>query len=252
MGQFDRAEKSIAKSLAANPRNAHGAHFRSHLFYETGQTDSGYAFITDWQSTYEKEGQMHCHIAWHIALWALAREDVDERWRVMDNDIDPRGAWGPPSNVMVDLAAVLYRAELAGIGVPQARWQVVCGYAAKHFPNPGLGFADAHAALAYAMAGRSETLDRIITQAKGPVADLVRSLAKAFGAIADQNWTRANDLLTLALCDHARLGGSRAQRDLIEYASVGVLLRLGRHDEARRQIAMHRPKAAICNTVAGF
>jgi tetratricopeptide (TPR) repeat protein len=252
VGQFDRAEKSIEKSLTANPRNAHGAHFQSHLYYETGQTEAGYAFITDWQSSYHKEGQMHCHIAWHIALWALARGDTDEMWRIVDRDIDPRGAWGPPLNVMVDLAAVLYRAELSGVNVPQARWQVVCDYAAEKFPNPGLGFADAHAALGYAMAGRSESLERIITGAKGPAADLVRILAEAFGAIADQNWQIANEFLTKALWDHARLGGSRAQRDLIEYASVGVLLRLGRHDEARRQLAMHRPRAVIKNAVEGI
>ncbi|WP_324752714.1 tetratricopeptide repeat protein [Roseovarius sp. Pro17] len=252
VGQFDRAEKSIEKSLSANPRNAHGAHFRSHLFYETGQTNAGYAFITDWQRSYQKEGQMHCHIAWHIALWALARGDIDEMWRIVDSDIDPRGAWGPPLNVMVDLAAVLYRAEMSGVEVPQARWQVVCDYAAANFPDPGLAFVDAHAALAYAMAGRSEALERIITGAKGPAADIVRYLAEAFAAIAGQNWSKANDFLTKALWDHARLGGSRAQRDLIEYASVGVLLRLGRHDEARRQLAMHRPKAVIGNAVLGI
>lgn len=252
VGQFDRAEKSITKSLSANPRNAHAAHFRSHLYYETGQTEAGYDFITGWQRSYHKEGQMHCHIAWHIALWALARGDTDEMWSIVDKDIDPRGAWGPPLNVMVDLAAVLYRAELSGVEVPQERWQIVCDYAAEKFPNPGLGFVDAHAALGYAMAGRSEELQRIINGAKGPAADLVRYLAQAFGAIADQNWSVANDLLTKALWDHARLGGSRAQRDLIEYASVGVLLRLGRHDEARRQLAIHRPKAIIGNAVKGI
>lgn len=252
VGQFDRAEKSITKSLSANPRNAHAAHFRSHLYYETGQTEAGYDFITGWQRSYHKEGQMHCHIAWHIALWALARGDTDEMWSIVDKDIDPRGAWGPPLNVMVDLAAVLYRAELSGVEVPQERWQIVCDYAAEKFPKPGLGFVDAHAALGYAMAGRSEELQRIINGAKGPAADLVRYLAQAFGAIADQNWSVANDLLTKALWDHARLGGSRAQRDLIEYASVGVLLRLGRHDEARRQLAIHRPKAIIGNAVKGI
>ncbi|MEO1140141.1 MAG: tetratricopeptide repeat protein, partial [Pseudomonadota bacterium] len=179
VGQFDRAEKSIEKSLTANPRNAHAAHFKSHLYYETGQTEAGYDFITQWQHSYHKEGQMHCHIAWHIALWALARGDTDEMWRIVDSDIDPRGAWGPPLNVMVDLAAVLYRAELSGVEVPQDRWQTVCDYAAENFPNPGLGFADAHAALGYAMAGRSEALQRIITGAKGPAADLVRYLAEA-------------------------------------------------------------------------
>ena len=203
MGPFDRAELSIEKSLSAYPRNAHGAHFRSHLYYETGQTEAGYAFITDWQSIYPKEGQMHCHIAWHIALWALARGDVEEMWRVVDRDIVPGGAWGPPLNVMVDLAAVLYRAELAGVAVPQARWQVVCDYAATHFPSPGLGFADAHAALAYAMAGRSDALERIVKGAKGPASDIVSALAEAFGAIAEQDWAKANGF------DH-RACGSRA------------------------------------------
>lgn len=251
-GQFDRAEQNIERSLTANPRNAHAAHFRSHLCYETGQIEAGYAFLADWHRSYDKEGLMHCHIAWHMALWALARGDTDEMWRIIDSDIDPGSAWGPPLNVMVDLAAVLYRAEMAGLDIPQARWQVVCDYAAEKFPTPGLGFADAHAALAYAMAGKSDALERIIADAAGPAADLVRCLAEAFGAIAGQNWPKANHLLARALGDHARLGGSRAQRDLIEYASVGVLLRMGRHDDARRQLALRRPLAAIGNAVNGI
>ena len=97
-----------------------------------------------------------------------------------------------------------------------------------------------------------QALERIIKGARGPAADIVRYLAEAFGAIADQDWAKANDFLTKALWDHARLGGSRAQRDLIEYASVGVLLRLGRHEEARRQLAMHRPRAVIENAVQGI
>lgn len=252
VGQFDRAQKNIERSLIANPRNAHGAHFQSHLFYETGETDAGYAFITDWQRGYAKEGQMHCHIAWHIALWALARGDIDEMWQVVDRDIDPRGAWGPPLNVMVDMAAVLYRAEMSGVKVPTERWAIVSDYADLNFPKTGLGFADVHAALAYAMAGKANALERIIKDAKGPAAELVRYLAEAFGAIAAQNWTEANHLLTKALWDHARIGGSRAQRDLIEYASVAVLLRLGRTEEAHRQLAMHRPLAKIENAVAGL
>lgn len=252
VGQFDRAEKSINKSLAGNPRNAHAAHFQSHLFYETGQTDEGYTFITNWQKDYDKKGLMHCHISWHIALWALARGDIDTMWQVVDRDVDPRGAWGPPLNVMVDLAAVLYRAELAGVDVPAERWQIVSEYAADHFPKPGVGFADIHAALAHAMAGNTDALKKIILDAKGPAAELVTVLAEAFGAIAAQNWPMADAHLTKALWDHARIGGSRAQRDLIEYAAVGVLMKLGRTEEARRQLTMHRPMTATDNVVVGL
>lgn len=252
VGQFDRAGQHIDRSLAANPRNAHGAHYRAHLFYETGETDAGYAFITDWRRGYDRSAQMHCHLSWHTALWALARGDVAEMWRIVDRDIDPRQASGPPINVVTDLAAVLFRAELAGVAVPAERWGVLCDYAAERFPEPGLGFADIHAALGYAMAGRSAALRRIVRDARGPAADLVRDLAEAFGAIAAADWAAADAFLTAALADHARIGGSRAQRDLIEYASVVVLLRLGRREEARRQLAMHRPRAAIPNAVAGL
>lgn len=251
-GQLDRAETSITCALDGNPDNAHAAHIRSHLFYERGETDAGYAFITRWRDGYDRAAQMHCHISWHIALWALERGDVDEMWRVIDRDVDPRHAWGPPINVVSDLAAVLYRAEMAGVMVPNERWQVIADYTAEHFPKPGLGFADMHGALSYAMAGRPEALGRIITGAKGPAADLVRDLAEAFGAIAAQDWARADLLLTRSLADHARIGGSRAQRDLIEFASLMVLLRLGRKQEARRQLAMHRPRIAVRNSLAGM
>ena len=39
---------------------------------------------------------------------------------------------------------------------------------------------------------------------------------------------------------HERVGGSRAQRDLIEYALVVSLLRAGRIEEARRLLQTRR------------
>ena len=43
------------------------------------------------------------------------------------------------------------------------------------------------------------------------------------------------------MADHQRIGGSRAQRDLIEYALLCTLLKQGRADEARLLLAMRRP-----------
>jgi hypothetical protein len=80
---------------------------------------------------------------------------------------------------------------------------------------------------------------------------MVRVLAEAFSAIADGMWPEAAQHLTVAMSDHARIGGSRAQRDLIEYAMVNVLLKLGQSDEARRVLAMRRPMTATRGVVAG-
>ena len=43
------------------------------------------------------------------------------------------------------------------------------------------------------------------------------------------------------MADHARIGGSRAQRDLLELALLTALLRQGRAEEARHITALRRP-----------
>lgn len=251
-GQTGPAEVSIERALSGNPRNANGAHIRAHLYYENGETDAGLAYLTDWIKDYDKRGLMHCHISWHVALWALGKGDIDAMWRVVDADVAPDGAWGPAINVMTDMAAILYRAELAGVEVAPERWSRISDFASQFFPNAGLAFVDVHAAIAHAMAGNSEAVAKIITQAKGPAGEVVSVLSEGFAAIARQDWQAAVNHFSMAMPNHARIGGSRAQRDLIEYALVGALLKQGRSDEATRMLAMRRPIAMSAGAVVGF
>ncbi|NQW10990.1 MAG: tetratricopeptide repeat protein [Alphaproteobacteria bacterium] len=251
-GQTGPATKTIERSLAGNPRNANAAHIRAHVYYEAGETEAGYSYIDGWRRDYDKTGPLHCHISWHVALWALERGDAETMWRVIDADIAPGAAWGPPLNVVSDTAAILYRAGLAGVAVSAERWRAVSDYAAQFFPTPGIAFADVHAALAHAMAGNGEALGRVITDAKGPAADLVRTLAGAFQAIAAGSWAEATAHLTSAMADHERLGGSRAQRDLVEYALLGALLKQGRADEARLLLITRRPLKVGSQAVKGL
>ncbi len=251
-GQIGPAERSVEKSLAQRPTSANGAHYRSHLYYENGEGTAGYNWIRDWIAGYSRAGVMHTHISWHVALWALEQGEQETLWNVVDTDVMPDVASGPPINVVTDMASILYRAELAGLDGTQTRWKAVSDYTAKVFPKLGLGFVDVHAALAHAMAGDGERLERIITEARGLVADLVRELAEAFRAIAAENWQEAEAHLAIALADHARIGGSRAQRDLIEYAMASVLMRQGQTAEARRLLAVRRPVATTPKAVKGL
>ncbi len=251
-GQTGPAEVSVERSIALNPQSANSAHYRSHLYYEVGETDAGLKYLEDWSAGYDRGGILHCHLAWHIALWSLARGDIDGMWRAVDADIDPAKSSSPALNVLTDLAAILYRAEIAGVSVAPERWERVSAFAAERFGKPGLAFADVHAALAHAMAGRGDAVVKIVDGARGPAADMVRLLAEAFAAIAKQSWQEAAAHLTRAMGDHARIGGSRAQRDLIEYAMVNVLLKMGQGDEARRMLAMRRPMTATGGAVSGL
>lgn len=256
-GQTGPATATIERSMELNPRNAHGAHIRSHVYYEAGETEAGYGYIADWVRDYDKAGQLHCHISWHIALWALEQGDVETMWRVYDADVAPMsggstGAWGPPVNVLTDAAALLYRAGLAGVEVPAARWQAVSEYAARMFANPAIAFADVHAALAHAMAGNGAAVEKIAAEAKGPAADIVRELAEAFGAMAAGNWSEAEAHLARTMSSHERIGGSRAQRDLLEYALLNALLKQGKAEEARLLLSTRRPLKVASRAVKGL
>ncbi len=251
-GQVDKAASIIDRSLAINPRNSHAAHVRSHIYYEVGETQAGIAYLDDWLADYDRAAIMHGHLSWHVALWALQLGDTEQMWQRVDADVRPGAALGPPINILSDTASILYRAELAGETVPKEKWREVSAYASRLFPDPGLSFIDYHAALAHAMAGDGDALARIVSNPKGPAADLVRDAADAFGAIAGQDWLRAERLLICCMVDDARLGGSRAQRDLLEFSLLECLLKQGKANEARRLIALRRPVLADSHLVQGL
>ena len=52
--------------------------------------------------------------------------------------------------------------------------------------------------------------------------------------------------------DHARIGGSNAQRDLIDYSLAACLVHDGRRQEARTLLSITRPQAISKEIVAGL
>ena len=251
-GQTNIAVETIERSLAANPRNANGAHIKSHIHYERGETQAGYNYISEWHKDFDKRAPLHCHISWHIALWALEQGDEDRAWQVMETDVMPDGAWGPPLNVLTDTASFLLRAEIAGAAPRPDLWQKMSNYASQLFPNTGIAFADVHAGLAHAMAGNSDALELVIADAKGPAGEVVSKMAEAYRSFAKQDWADVVARLSPTMSEHERIGGSRAQRDLIEFTYLNALLKLDRADEAERMLVMRRPSKVSAHPVQGL
>lgn len=251
-GQIAASQQLMEQALALNPRNANAAHFKAHAQYEAGETAAGRSYLQDWMADYDDRGVLHGHLSWHQALWALQDGDEAAMWAAVDSRIGPDGSKGLAINILTDTAAILYRAELAGVAVTPERWQALSDYAARFFPETGQSFADLHAALSHAMAGNGDRLAHIAETAKGFAGDLVRPLARAWGRIARQDWPAALDDLSGVMAATERLGGSRAQRDLIELAYVNVLIKLGRADEARRSLQTRRPVLSGSPPIAGL
>ncbi|MBL4767283.1 MAG: tetratricopeptide repeat protein [Rhodobacteraceae bacterium] len=252
-GQIMASTKLMDKALTLNPRNANAAHFRSHAQYEAGETAAGRSYLADWLSGYDDRAFMHGHLSWHSALWALHDGDEPAMWQVIDAGVGPGSAKGLPINVLTDTAAILYRAELAGVLVDPDRWATLSDYALQFFPETGQSFADMHAALSHAMAGKGDRLAYISDTAKGFAGDLIQPMARAWGAIARENWIDALEDLVLVMGSTERLGGSRAQRDLLELTYANVLLKLGKTAEAHRSLTTRRPVlTASATPIAGY
>lgn len=251
-GQIEASTSLMDRSLALNARNANAAHFKSHAQYEAGDAAAGRRYLADWLVDYDDRAVLHGHLSWHAALWALHDGDEAGMWAVIDAGVGPKSAKGLPINVLTDTAAILYRAELAGLSVVPERWSALSDYAAQFFPETGQSFADMHAALAHAMAGNGDRLAYVGDTAKGFAGDLVKPVARAWGAIARQDWQGALAELVLVMGTTERLGGSRAQRDLLELTYANVLLKLGHVDEARRSLATRRSILAAAPPIAGF
>lgn len=251
-GNLDKALTVIDRSLHMNPLNANGAHVRSHIYYEAGETKMGISYLDDWLADYDRSAMLHGHLSWHVALWVLGQGDTETMWRRVDADVKPGAAEGLPINILTDTASIIYRAELAGFSVSADRWRELSDYATQFFPKTSLDFIDFHAALAHAMAGEHDELSRIASSAKGAAAGLVGQVAEAFQAIAEEDWQQATTLLSATMGDHARLGGSRAQRDLLEFALLNTLLKQGRDEEASRLLTLRRPFIEATNAVHGL
>lgn len=222
-GDTEVARRTIERAMALDPLSAHGAHVKAHVHYEAGEKEQGLAYLQQWIQGYAKEGLLHCHINWHIALWQLELGDYASAMRTYLQGVHPGRAWGPPINVLTDAAAFLWRAELAGQTRENRLWQEISAYGSKNFPAAGLAFADVHRALAYAASGDQGALDNMLHElhdrqeaGKLLAGPIVPHLAEAFGAFARRDHAKAVALIAPHMAEHERIGGSRAQRRLIE------------------------------------
>ncbi len=257
-GRIDEAWELIERSLAGNPRNANGAHFRVHVLYEKGKPEEASRYLERWMPDYAKAGVLHCHISWHATLLALDLGELARAWEIYAADVHPGGAWGPPLNVATDAPAFLWRSELAGQPRRPELWCDVHRFVGESFPQVGVAFADVHRAVACAATGDAAGLERLVTElrerlaaGKQPAGEVVVTLAEAFGAFARSDWEGAIALLERALPQTVRIGGSRAQRDLVDHTLVAAYLKAGRAEEARRMIARRVERRAVVN-VSGF
>ena len=228
------------------------------VLHEMGEMARAMVYLESWMPGYDRSGLLHCHLSWHVALTALALGKLERAWEGYTAGVHPGGAWGPPINVASDAASFLWRAELAGGERRPAPWREVHDYALKTFPKAGLPFADVHVGLACIADGDFAAAERLtgevrerIAAGKAPAGTVVPTIVEGFAAYARGDWNGAIRSFEAALPETVRIGGSRAQRDLVDYTLIAAYLKAGRPADARTLVARRTDRRATVE-VAGF
>ncbi|MGC2201468.1 MAG: hypothetical protein WA633_15170, partial [Stellaceae bacterium] len=250
-GQLPAARAKIEQSVAANPNNAHGAHGFAHVCYEGGELEAARTFLSSWLATYPREGFFYGHLSWHLSLCEILAGNWAEALRLYRDAIALDRHSGGPQQKVSDGSAFLWRSELAGHPRDAAAWRALYGYANSALPRPGNGLADLHVILVEAVMGgdaaldgRARQIEELAREGRYPSGSYLPALAQGFAAFETGDFSRAIEALAPLAGQNERIGGSRAQHDLIEFTLLRACIQADRLEEARRLLSMRRPGAS--------
>jgi tetratricopeptide (TPR) repeat protein len=232
-GEVAKGTELVERSLAGNPRNAHAAHQRVHGFFEAGDAENGAGFIEHWLPDYDRAGHLHCHLSWHLALFELARGNTESARSIYLDSIRPSVAQAAPMLVLADSSSFLWRWRFYDLGPSlDQEWAEVAAHARRHFPRASLAFADVHAALAEAgtsdedgLQSRITGLQNLVRDGRLPPGEVAADLCAGMAALGRGNNAKAAEILEPALADLSRIGGSHAQREIVEDSLIIAYLR---------------------------
>jgi hypothetical protein len=220
--------------------NAHALHALAHAMFEDGSTEDAEALISGWLPGYDRSGLMYGHVAWHEALLALDQGDAGKAGRIYLEHIQPSVTQAAPLNAMTDGVSLLWRLQASGHPVPDDAWRDLAEYAERRFPRAGNSFIDVHMAMLAAMTGnwtaleaRTADLEARCASGKLPAGSVVPGICRAARAFAEQDFPACVRILQPVAAEVVRIGGSHAQREMIEDTLLIALMRSGEAAKAR-------------------
>lgn len=233
-GVFDSAERFGRESVALNPRDGWGQHAVAHVMEIQGRPRDGIVWMRENADDWSTDSFFQVHNWWHLALYHLEIEEIDEVLNLYDGPI-----YGERSSVvmdMVDASAMLWRLHLRGIDVGN-RWQAVADNWAPIATAGNYAFNDLHAVMAFVGANRPDAIQQVIDAQQAAMQkdddnamftrEVGHPLTLAVKAFAEGDYHSAVDLIRPVREIAHRFGGSHAQRDVINLTLIEAALRSG-------------------------
>jgi hypothetical protein len=238
-GRWDESVELACRSLATDPTAGHSVHARTHVHYETGDHDAGLSWLDEWITRNRLTTDNLSHFSWHAALHELANGDFAALQARYADQLAPQHVDG--CRALVDSCSLLWRWTITpgATNVPSVH-EVIRGVDHLFLHAPPTPFVALHSAVALCASGDIEGLDELerwaIRQPDPTYVDVVSPLAAALRLLADEKPGPAADRLGQLRDVLWRVGGSDAQREVIEDTEIAALLAAGRYSDARALI----------------
>ncbi len=254
-GDYLQAEGHGRRAIELQPRDAWAWHAVAHVHEMRNRPEDGIEWLEPNAAHWSQDSFLAVHNWWHLALFRLERDEIDEVLRLFDGPI-----FGARSSVvfdLVDAAAMLWRLHLRGVDVGD-RWEAV---ADRWQPVAGAGnyaFNDLYAMMAFVGADRPEAREIVLEtqhaalQKSGDNANFVREIGaaatRAIVAFSVGDYADVVRLLRPIRSYSHRFGGSHAQRDVIDLTLLEAAVRSGNRPLARAlaaERAARRPDSPL-------
>jgi hypothetical protein len=233
-GDHARAEKTGRRAVELEPRDGWGWHAVAHVMEMQNRRADGIAWLAPNAAHWSEGSFFAVHNWWHLALFHLGLDHVDEVLALTDARVLSPAA--PQVLELIDASAMLWRLQLRGVPVGD-RWQRVAERWAAVGPDSTYAFNDVHAMMAFAGADRMADAERLLQAQQLALAgggdntlflrDVGVPLAQAVHDFACGRFADAAEALRRTRPVAHRFGGSHAQRDLIDLTLIAAAERAG-------------------------
>jgi tetratricopeptide (TPR) repeat protein len=269
---YREAETRARRALADNPRDVWSVHALAHVLEMEGRQRSGLDFLSgtarDWSGSFFAVHNWWHHALFHLELGPLA-QGLAQGLALYDGPI--RGQRSTEWLDIVDAAALLWRLSLAGADVTSRARQLAADIDPVVAPRGGAPiylFNDWHAVMVFGLAGEHQRNQAIVAANQQLPAGTNRRAAEragldllaGFSAFAAGDPARALDLMIDVRPRADAVGGSHAQRDIIDLTLIAAARRSGQTSLVRALVterAARKPSAepaaqalVAANTVA--
>jgi tetratricopeptide (TPR) repeat protein len=239
-GEYARAEDESRAAADLEPLSFWPHHTVAHIMEMTGRPEDGLGWMAAREPLWSAPGHLNqVHIWWHKALFHLELGQYDAALAIYDGPI--RATQRPLSLSLTNATALLWRLDTLGCDIG-GRWQEQADLWHGHADGKCLVFTDIHAAMAELSSGQEALAERRLAAMRETAASsleaagLYRTVGiptvEALTAFHRKDYNAAVELLLPVRCDLWQIGGSHAQRDVINWTLTEAALRAGQRDVA--------------------